>query len=161
MLPDRPRARYDDPLARVDWPSVAHDCWWLPPAALALAGVPEFEALPLDVRRRVSRAEYVHLVEAGLWLESMFMARLVSIARASDLRVFDMEDIGPHYATTLAHWRQNFRANLPKIRALGYDETFIRMWEYYFCYCEGGFAERVLGDVQMLLVKPRNRRATL
>ena len=84
-----------------------------------------------------------------------------SIARASDLRVFDMEDIGPHYATTLAHWRHNFRANLPKIRALGYDETFIRMWEYYFCYCEGGFAERVLGDVQMLLVKPRNRRATL
>jgi len=84
-----------------------------------------------------------------------------SIARASDLRVFDLQDIGPHYATTLAHWRQNFRANLPRIRALGYDETFIRMWEYYFCYCEGGFAERGLGDVQMLLVKPRNRCATL
>jgi cyclopropane-fatty-acyl-phospholipid synthase len=88
-------------------------------------------------------------------------ALTASIARASDLRVFDMDDIGPHYATTLAHWRQNFRANLPRIRALGYDETFIRMWEYYFCYCEGGFAERVLGDVQMLLVKPGNRRATL
>jgi len=83
-----------------------------------------------------------------------------SIARASDLRVFDLEDIGPHYATTLAHWRQNFRANLPHIRALGYDDTFIRMWEYYLCYCEGGFAERVLGDVMMLLVKPRNRCAT-
>jgi cyclopropane-fatty-acyl-phospholipid synthase len=84
-----------------------------------------------------------------------------SIARASDLRVFDMEDIGPHYATTLAHWRQNFRANLPAIRALGYDENFIRMWEYYLCYCEGGFAERVIGDVQMLLVKPGNRRGPL
>jgi len=83
-----------------------------------------------------------------------------SIARASDLRVFDLEDIGPHYATTLAHWRQNFRANLPHIRALGYDDTFIRMWEYYLCYCEGGFAERVLGDVMMLLVKPRNRCGT-
>jgi cyclopropane-fatty-acyl-phospholipid synthase len=81
-----------------------------------------------------------------------------SIARASDLRVFDMDDIGPHYATTLAHWRENFRANLPRIRALGYDENFVRMWEYYLCYCEGGFAERVLGDVQMLLVKPGNRR---
>jgi cyclopropane-fatty-acyl-phospholipid synthase len=88
-------------------------------------------------------------------------ALTASIARASDLRVFDMDDIGPHYATTLAHWRQNFRANLPRIRALGYDEHFIRMWEYYFCYCEGGFTERVLGDVQMLLVKPRNRRTTL
>jgi cyclopropane-fatty-acyl-phospholipid synthase len=82
-----------------------------------------------------------------------------SIARAGDLRLFHMDDIGPHYATTLAHWRQNFRGNLPKIRSLGYDENFIRMWEYYFCYCEGGFAERVLGDVQMLLVKPRNRGA--
>jgi cyclopropane-fatty-acyl-phospholipid synthase len=80
-----------------------------------------------------------------------------SIARAGDLRMFHLEDIGPHYATTLAHWRQNFRANLPRIRALGYDESFIRMWEYYFCYCEGGFTERVLGDVQMLLVKPGNR----
>jgi cyclopropane-fatty-acyl-phospholipid synthase len=84
-----------------------------------------------------------------------------SIARASDLRAFDLEDIGPHYATTLAHWRQNFRANLPAIRALGYDENFIRMWEYYLCYCEGGFAERVIGDVQMLLVKPGNRRGPL
>ncbi len=88
-------------------------------------------------------------------------ALTASIARAGDLRVFDLEDIGPHYATTLAHWRHNFRANLARIRALGYDEDFIRMWDYYFCYCEGGFAERVLGDVQMLLVKPRNRRATL
>jgi cyclopropane-fatty-acyl-phospholipid synthase len=88
-------------------------------------------------------------------------ALTTSIARASDLRLFDLDDIGPHYATTLARWRQNFRANLPRIRALGYDDTFIRMWEYYFCYCEGGFAERVLGDVQMLLVKPRNRCATL
>jgi len=84
-----------------------------------------------------------------------------SIARAGDLRVFDMEDIGPHYATTLAHWRQNFRASLPRIRALGYDEHFIRMWEYYLCYCEGGFTERAIGDVQMLLVKPGNRRAPL
>jgi cyclopropane-fatty-acyl-phospholipid synthase len=81
-----------------------------------------------------------------------------SIARASDLRVLDLEDIGPHYATTLAHWRENFRANLPRVRAQGYDEHFIRMWEYYLCYCEGGFAERALGDVLMLLVKPGNRR---
>jgi cyclopropane-fatty-acyl-phospholipid synthase len=84
-----------------------------------------------------------------------------SIARASDLRMFDLEDIGPHYATTLAHWRGNFRASLPRVRALGYGEEFIRMWEYYLCYCEGGFAERALGDVLMLLVKPGNRRQPL
>ncbi len=84
-----------------------------------------------------------------------------SVAQASDLRVFDLEDIGPHYARTLHEWRRNLFANLPAIRALGYDDAFIRMWEFYFCYCEGGFLERVIGDVQMLLVKPGNRRAPL
>jgi len=81
-----------------------------------------------------------------------------SIARASDMRLFHLDDIGPHYATTLEHWRHNLRDNLAKVRSLGYGDEFIRMWEYYFCYCEGGFMERVIGDVQMLLVKPGNRR---
>ncbi|MGH8549090.1 MAG: class I SAM-dependent methyltransferase [Methylococcales bacterium] len=86
-------------------------------------------------------------------------AMLQSITRASDLRLFDLEDIGPHYARTLAEWRRNFFRNLPRIKALGYPEEFIRMWEFYLCYCEGGFEERALGNVQMLLVKPDNRRA--
>lgn len=84
-----------------------------------------------------------------------------SIARATDMRVFDLEEIGPHYARTLHEWRRNMFANLPAVRTLGYDDAFIRMWEFYFCYCEGGFEERVIGDVQMLLVKPGNRRAPL
>jgi cyclopropane-fatty-acyl-phospholipid synthase len=84
-----------------------------------------------------------------------------SIARASDLRIFHLEDIGSHYARTLREWRRNLFENLPQIRALGYDDAFIRMWEFYFCYCEGGFAERAIGDVQMLLVKPGNRRAPI
>lgn len=82
-----------------------------------------------------------------------------SIARASDLRIFHLQDIGPHYARTLREWRRNLLGNTAQIRALGYDEEFIRMWEFYFCYCEGGFEERALGDVQMLLVKPGNRLA--
>jgi cyclopropane-fatty-acyl-phospholipid synthase len=84
-----------------------------------------------------------------------------SIARASDLRVFHLEDIGPHYARTLHEWRRSLIASVPAIRALGYDDDFIRMWEFYFCYCEGGFMERVIGDVQMLLVKPGNRRSPI
>ena len=75
--------RYDDPLARIDWTGVAHDCWWLPPSALSLAGVPAFEALPLATRRRLSHLEYVHLLETGLWLESLFIARLAQLAHAS------------------------------------------------------------------------------
>ena len=84
-----------------------------------------------------------------------------SIARVTDLKLFHLEDITPHYAKTLRTWRQSFFANIDKVRDLGYPETFIRMWEYYLCYCEAGFTERYLGDVQMLLTKPLCRRPPL
>ena len=84
-----------------------------------------------------------------------------SIARASDLKLFHLEDITPHYARTLRTWRERFFANVDKVRDLGLPETFIRMWDYYLSYCEAGFAERYLGDVQMLLTKPLCRRPPL
>ncbi len=74
-----------------------------------------------------------------------------AMTAASRLRIVGLEDIGPHYATTLARWRENFLGREMQARALGYPETFIRMWEFYLAYCEGGFAERALGDVQMVL----------
>ena len=80
-----------------------------------------------------------------------------ALARSSDLRLVNLEDIGPSYAMTLQAWRQRFLARLPEVRALGYDERFIRMWEFYLAYCEAGFRERALGDVQMLLHRPRAR----
>ena len=58
-------------------------------------------------------------------------------------------------------WRERFLARQAEVRALGYPEAFVRMWEFYLCYCEGGFEERQLGDVQMLLTKPRSRRAAI
>ena len=79
-LAELPRSRYDDPLARIDWDFVDRDCWWLPPDALSLDGVPAFGALPQATRRAVSHLEYVHLLQAGLWLESLFMARLATLA---------------------------------------------------------------------------------
>ena len=84
---------------------------------------------------------------------------LDSLTRSTDLKLVHLEDIGPHYATTLRKWRENFHANLDTVRALGYPERFVRMWEFYLCYCEGGFEERAIGDVQMLLAKPGSRRA--
>jgi cyclopropane-fatty-acyl-phospholipid synthase len=88
-------------------------------------------------------------------------AILNSITKTTDMRLFDCEDIGPHYATTLRKWRENLFANIAQVRQLGYSEEFIRMWEFYLCYCEGGFAERALGDVHLLLAKPQNRRPAL
>jgi cyclopropane-fatty-acyl-phospholipid synthase len=84
-----------------------------------------------------------------------------SLRRVTDLKIFNLEDIGPHYARTLALWRENFKAKLDAVRRLGYSEQFIRLWEFYLCYCEGGFLERQLGDVQMLLTKPDCRRGAL
>ena len=81
-------------------------------------------------------------------------ALAAAMARSSDLRIVGLEDIGPHYATTLAAWRRNFMANLAQVRALGYADTFIRLWEFYLCYCEGAFRERANGAVQMVLERP-------
>jgi len=77
-----------------------------------------------------------------------------AVAAATDLRLVHLEDITPHYARTLRTWRERFFENIRQVRALGYSETFIRMWEFYLCYCEAGFEERYLGDVQMFLAKP-------
>jgi len=88
-------------------------------------------------------------------------AMAASVTRATDMRIFHLEDITPHYASTLREWRQRFFGNIDKVRAMNFPETFIRMWEYYLCYCEGGFSERYIGDVQMLLTKPRCRRNSL
>jgi len=84
-----------------------------------------------------------------------------AIAGATDLRLVHLKDITPHYARTLLEWRRRFFANIEKVRALGFSDTFIRMWEYYLCYCEGGFSERYIGDVQMLFVKPLFRRDSI
>jgi cyclopropane-fatty-acyl-phospholipid synthase len=72
----------------------------------------------------------------------------------TDMRVVHLEDIGPHYATTLGYWNQAFFENLDEVKKLGYSDEFIRMWEYYLCYCESAFAERVIGDVQMHIMRP-------
>ena len=77
-----------------------------------------------------------------------------AVTRATDMKVFHLQDIGPHYATTLRKWREAFVANIEQVRALGYPEEFIRLWDFYLCYCEGGYLERQLGDIQMVLTKP-------
>lgn len=77
-----------------------------------------------------------------------------AVAKATDLRLFHLEDITPHYAETLRRWRKNFMSNIDRIKDLNFSEAFLRMWEYYLRYCEAGFQERYLGSVQMVLNKP-------
>jgi cyclopropane-fatty-acyl-phospholipid synthase len=80
-----------------------------------------------------------------------------SMTRRTSMRVIDIEDIGLHYALTLNHWRRRFFAGLQKVRDLGFSNEFIRMWEYYLCYCEGAFNERAIGNVQLHAIGPQAR----
>jgi cyclopropane-fatty-acyl-phospholipid synthase len=80
-----------------------------------------------------------------------------SVKSSTDMRLFQLEDIGPHYATTLYDWRQRFFENIEPIKALGYSQQFIAMWDFYLCYCEAGFLERVLGNAHLVFIKPKNR----
>jgi len=80
------------------------------------------------------------------------------ITRSTDLRLIHMEDITPHYARTLRCWRERFFDRIDDVKRMGFPENFVRMWEYYLCYCEGAFWERYIGDVQMIFSKPLNRQ---
>jgi len=86
------------------------------------------------------------------------VARLLEAAGKTDLTLFHLDDITPHYAKTLKLWREAFLGSADEIRAMGFDDSFLRMWEFYFAYCEGGFEERAIGDVQLTFTKPLSRR---
>jgi cyclopropane-fatty-acyl-phospholipid synthase len=85
-------------------------------------------------------------------------AILRATSRSSELILHDAENIGHHYAETLRRWRERFLANRDEVRALGYDERFVRTWEFYLAFCEAGFRTRALQDYQLVLTRPFNDR---
>jgi cyclopropane-fatty-acyl-phospholipid synthase len=81
-----------------------------------------------------------------------------SVTRSSDMRLVHLDDLTAHYVTTLRMWRNRFLGNCEAVRRLGYAESVTRLWQYYLAYCEAGFAERRVGDVQLLLARAGCRR---
>jgi len=79
------------------------------------------------------------------------------VARDTDMQIIGLEDLTCDYAMTLAHWRQRFLQNAHDIASHGFSEDFIRMWDYYLAYCQGGFMERVIHTAQVLMAKPQYR----
>jgi cyclopropane-fatty-acyl-phospholipid synthase len=79
-----------------------------------------------------------------------------SLARAGEFSLFEMEDLGLDYARTLNHWWQAFNRQLDKVRQLGFDDRFIRKWNYYLQYCEAGFAMRNISVVHAVYTRPNN-----
>ena len=82
---------------------------------------------------------------------------LVYESQQANLRPFGVEDITAHYAETMLRWRNKFKENITEIKKLGCGDTFLRMWDYYLCYCEGGFAEKAIGCVHIQFKKPEAR----
>lgn len=130
-------------------------------ALLAPDGVMLLQAITIDDRIYEEARRSVDFIQRFIFPGSgipSLAAMSDSLKRMSQLTPIHLEDIGLHYATTLRHWRQRFFERLDQVRELGFSERFVRMWEFYLCYCEGGFLERSISDVQILLAGPAHRR---
>lgn len=124
---------------------------------LAADGLALIQAITIADRRYASAVREVDFIKKHIFPGSFIPAVSVlcaSAARSSRLVLVNLEDLADDYARTLADWRERFEHRWPQIRALGYDERFRRMWRFYLAYCEGGFRERAIADVQMLLAAP-------
>lgn len=95
-----------------------------------------------------------HIFPGGCLLSNQELN--TQFTQQTDMVIKQLHDYGFDYAYTLRDWRAAFMAQRDEIKALGYDDAFIRLWEFYFCYCEGGFLERTIGVVQVTAVKPDN-----
>jgi len=129
---------------------------------LAADGMALIQAITIEDYRYAQALRSVDFIKRHVFPGSFIpsiSAMLDAVGRASDLKLFNLEDIGPSYALTLHAWRERFLQRRDRVRSLGYPERLVRMWDYYLAYCEGGFIERATGDVQMLLTKPGARRS--
>lgn len=79
------------------------------------------------------------------------------IEQDTDMQIVGLEDITKDYARTLADWRKTFFENIDSVKAQGFKGAFIRMWDFYLCYCEGGFSERAISTAQYVFAKPEAR----
>ncbi|GGF75775.1 SAM-dependent methyltransferase [Alteromonas lipolytica] len=121
-------------------------------------GLMLLQSITIDDRRYDSYHKGVDFIQKHIFPGGFLPSQLVlnqHIKQASDLSIRDLQDIGLDYATTLRDWFDAFTAAKDKLAAHGYDERFARMWEYYLKYCEGGFLERTISTVQLVLSKPR------
>jgi cyclopropane-fatty-acyl-phospholipid synthase len=118
------------------------------------------QAITIEDRQYERAARSVDFIQQYIFPGSCIpsvTALCASVARATDMGLFHLEDIGAHYPPTLRAWRERLAANLGRVRALGYSDSFLRLWDLYLCYCEGGFLERSISTAHLLFAKPSYR----
>ena len=127
----------------------------LKPEGLALV-----QAITIEDHRYEQALRSVDFIKRHIFPGSFIpsvAAMLAAKTRSSDLALVHLEDFGPSYARTLHDWRERFLARREDVRAQGFDERFLRMWNFYLAYCEGGFRERSIGVAHVLMAKPGYR----
>lgn len=127
---------------------------------LSANGLALIQAITIEDHRYEKAVRSVDFIKRHVFPGSFIpsiAAMLSAKTAASDLALLHLEDMGLSYARTLQAWRERFLDRLPQVRALGFDERFVRMWEFYLAYCEGGFRERSIGVAQMLFARPGYR----
>lgn len=119
----------------------------LKPNGLAL-----IQAITIEDARYAKALNTVDYIKRYIFPGSFIPCISVMTQAASEqkLRLKHLEDIGQSYAETLKVWRQRFLSQRDQVLELGFDDKFIRMWDFYLCYCEGGFREGVISDVHLL-----------
>jgi cyclopropane-fatty-acyl-phospholipid synthase len=124
----------------------------LAPDGLMLLQAITIDPAAYEVEKASRSFANTHVFPGGC-LPSLPVIR-ANVDECTDLRPVWLDDITDHYVTTIARWREAFESNRERAAALGYGERFQRLWRLYLAYVEAGFAERRIGDVQLLLAKP-------
>jgi cyclopropane-fatty-acyl-phospholipid synthase len=123
-------------------------------------GLMVLQSITIDDRRYESYSKDVDFIQKHIFPGGFLPSQWVinqQVKKVTDMMIRDLHDIGLDYARTLRDWHQRLLDNRETLAKDGYDERFIRMWRYYFCYCEGGFLERTISTVQLVLTKPHYR----
>ncbi|ODA34575.1 SAM-dependent methyltransferase [Veronia pacifica] len=125
-------------------------------------GLMAIQAITIADQRYESYSNSVDFIQKHIFPGGFLPSVNVLLDRftgCTDLVIRDLKDIGLDYAKTLNDWHQRFNDNAETLLQLGYDEKFFRLWRFYFCYCEGGFREKTISTVQLLLSRPLWREA--
>ena len=120
-------------------------------------GLMVLQAITIDDRRYDSYSKGVDFIQKYIFPGGFLPSQMVInqyLKSHTNMMIRDLHDIGLDYAQTLRDWFDAFMKNKDQLMADGYDDRFIRLWQYYLCYCEGGFMERTISTVQLVLSKP-------
>ena len=131
---------------------------------LAPDGAMLLQAITVDDRHFRHDARHVDFIKKYIFPGGVLPSVSVltdTMARTTDAGLVHLEEMGLHYARTLEIWRENLRESWPRLREMGRTDEFLRCWEFYFAYCEGGFRERRIGTVQMVLARAGCRDLSL